>query len=279
MNVKVGILQSFVTMDKEKNIKEVVRSIDRMASNGAQIIVLPEMFYCPYNNAYFRQLAEYEDGDCVHQLSAAALRNHVYLVAGSIPELDPTDHEKVYNTCFIFDDEGAQIARHRKMHLFDIDVRGGQRFRESDTFTPGDTFTVFDTPWGRMGAVICFDYRFPELARLTAQSGAKVIFIPAAFNMTTGPAHWEIMHRVRSLDNQIYSIAAAPARDEQGVYVSYANSMAVSPWGDILWRAGTNATEGIVDLDLDAVDDIRGQLPLVSQRRTDLYEIVWKPDC
>lgn len=273
MKINIGIIQSAVTMDKARNMESILELIHELAQQGAQIIALPEMFYCPYSNDYFRALAEPAQGSCWQMLAKAAVDNKVYLVGGSFPELD---QNKVYNTCFVFDDSGKQIARHRKVHLFDIDIKGGQYFKESAVFSAGNDYTVFDTPWGKMGVVICFDYRFPELARLTTLAGAQVIFVPAAFNMTTGPVHWEITHKVRSLDNQIYTVAAAPARDEKGVYVSYANSMVVSPWGDVLWRAGSKPETKVIEIDLDYVQNIRNQLPLIQQMRTDLYAVTWK---
>ena len=108
-----------------------------------------------------------------------------------------TPEGKIRNTAYVFDRQGNQIAKHSKVHLFDIDVKGGQSFKESDTLTPGDHSTVFETEFGIMGLCICFDFRFPELARRMALDGAKAIFVPAAFNMTTGPAHWEVMFRSR----------------------------------------------------------------------------------
>lgn len=135
----------------------------------------------------------------------------------------------------------------------------------------GEDVTVFDTPFCKVGLCICYDYRFPELARLMALKGAQIIIVPAAFNMTTGPAHWEIMFRSRSLDNQIYSVGVAPARDENGGYVSYANSIAVSPWGDVIKRFGEKEQLEITELDLDRVYEIREQLPLLKHRREDVY--------
>lgn len=148
------------------------------------------------------------------------------------------DGEKIYNTSFVFDRSGNQIVRHRKMHLFDIRVDGGQSFCESDTFSAGEDITVFDTEFGKMGLIICFDIRFPELTRLEAFKGAQAVFVPAAFNMTTGPAHWELSFRARALDNQVFMVGCAPARDENAFYVSYANSIVTGPWGDVLARAG-----------------------------------------
>ena len=112
------------------------------------------------------------------------------------------------------------IVRHlnKKMHLFDIDIKGGQYFKESDTLTAGDQVTVFDTEFGKIGLCICFDFRFPELARQMVDKGAKVILVPAAFNMTTGPAHWELLFRQRAVDNQIFTLGTAPARNEREEY-------------------------------------------------------------
>ena len=154
------------------------------------------MFNCPYQTDLFPAYAEPEGGTCWQALSQMAKDEQIYLAAGSIPEAD--EKGKVYNTAYVFDREGRQIAKHRKMHLFDINVTGGQYFKESDTLTAGDQVTVFDTEFGKIGLCICFDIRFPELSRLMAQEGARIILIPGAFNMTTGPAHWELSFRAES---------------------------------------------------------------------------------
>ena len=187
-----------------------------------------------------------------------------------MPELDGND---VYNTSFVFDRNGRELARHRKVHLFDIDVKGGQRFFESETLKAGNEITVFDTEFGKMGLLICFDIRFPEICRLMALKGAKVLFAPASFNMTTGPMHWEILFRLRAVDNQFFTVGASPARDENGVYVSYGNSIAVNPWGKVIYRAQAGEAMGIVDLDLNDVADVMEQLPLIRAMRNDVYKI------
>lgn len=268
--MKIGIIQSLVSADREANLSNAGACVRRAAAGGADVVVLGEMFSCPYENSAFAANAEPGDGPAVTRLSRAAAENRVYLVGGSIPLLEDG---KLYNASFVFDRTGRIIAVHRKVHLFDIDVDGGQYFRESDTFTPGNSVTLFDTEFGRMGLCICFDFRFPELARLMALEGARCIFVPAAFNMTTGPAHWELMFRQRAVDNQLFTIGAAPARSCEG-YVSYANSMVVSPWGDILYRADEKPTVAVVELDLSQIESVRRQLPLLSARRTDLYAIV-----
>ena len=150
---------------------------------------------------------------------------------------------------------------------------GGQHFRESDTLTPGDAITLFDTKFGRFGLCICFDLRFQELSALMAQQGALAIFAPAAFNMTTGPAHWENTFRQRAVDNQLFMIGVSQARDESFEYVSYGNSLAVDPWGTVLCRCDGEACTLLVELDLGRVADVRRQLPILSARRSDLYRL------
>ncbi|MBQ6361308.1 MAG: carbon-nitrogen hydrolase family protein [Lachnospiraceae bacterium] len=270
--VRIALIQMKVCRDTAVNLRTAETMI-RQAAERADIVVLPEMFCCLYTNKAFVAAKEPKGGRIWSVLQKAAAENHVYLIGGSMPE---EEDGRIYNTCFVFDREGKQIARHRKVHLFDIDIEGGQHFRESDTFTPGHSYTVFDTEFGKMGVEICFDIRFQELARITALAGAKMIFIPAAFNMTTGPAHWELHFRGRAVDNQVFVCGCAPARDENGPYISYGNSIAVSPWGDVTGRL--DEKEGILyqEPDLDLVNSIRAQLPIMKNRRTDLYEVEWK---
>jgi predicted amidohydrolase len=157
------------------------------------------------------------------------------------------------------------------MHLFDISVEGGQHFKESETLTAGNTATVFDTEFGKMGLAICYDFRFPELSRLMVEDGAKVLITPAAFNMTTGPAHWDVLFRSRAVDNQAYTIGVAPARDVDSCYASYGNSIVVSPWGNVLMHMDEKEGMSVVELDIDYVDKVRSELPLLAHRRKDIY--------
>lgn len=193
--IKTAILQTHVYTDKFRNITQAAELLASPELQGIDLAVLPEMFCCPYENKYFPEYAEIEGGDTWEKCSRLAAEHGIYLVAGSMPERDEAGN--IYNTSYVFDRNGHQIGKHRKMHLFDIDVKGGQYFKESDTLTPGDQVTVFDTEFGKMGLCICYDFRFPELARLMVDEGAQVIIAPAAFNMTTGPLHWELMFRQR----------------------------------------------------------------------------------
>ena len=265
---KLALCQLKGSYDKEESRQTVRRYVTEAASNGADVIALPEMWDCPYSNDYFREYAETADGETVKFMSDLAAELGVYLIGGSISEIDD---DKVYNTAFCFDREGRMIGRHRKTHLFDIDVEGGIRFMESDTLTAGDSATVIDTEFGKIGVAICYDVRFPELFRRMTLDGARMVILPAAFNMTTGPAHWDITMRARALDNQIFFAANSPARDEEGIYVAYGNSCIVSPWGDFIAHADEKECIIYADIDFDYEDSIRNQLPLLKHRRPELY--------
>ncbi|MBR5479277.1 MAG: carbon-nitrogen hydrolase family protein [Clostridia bacterium] len=250
--------------DALSKIREYIEKV-----SSADIVILPEIFNAPYSNEGFRQYAEPAGGKTYNFLSAVAKEFGVYLVGGSIPE---RDGEKIYNTAFVFSPEGKEVARHRKAHLFDIDVIGGQKFRESDTLTPGDEVTVFDTPFGKVGLCICFDIRFAEFSLAMAKKGADIIIVPAAFNMTTGPLHWELLFRARAVDNQVFTVGVAPARDESADYISYGNSIVVSPMGQIIERFDEKAQAKIVEIELSQVESVRTQIPTLSARREALYK-------
>lgn len=266
----IGLIQMKVIDSKEANLSKMEQMIKDAAKMGAEIVVLPEMFNCPYDISLFRSYAETEGGYSFIRLSETAKRNNIYLVGGSIPEID---NNQIYNTCYIFDNKGNKIGKHRKMHLFDINVEGGQYFKESDVLTGGNNVTVFDTPYGKMGVEICFDIRFPELSRLMVLKGARVIFTPGAFNMTTGPAHWELLNRARALDNQVYTVGAAPASNYEASYISYGNSLISDPWGNIIKRLGQEEDILIQEIDFNKIDKIRSELPVLCSLRKDVYKI------
>lgn len=266
----IAQIQMQVTRSKEENIRRACRLIRQAAGQGAELAVLPEMFCCPYENSAFRPYGEALGGPAQQAISALARELGLWIIAGSVPELEDG---RVYNTSFVYDSTGRQAARHRKMHLFDIDVEGGQSFRESDTLSSGRDITVFDTPWGKMGLCICFDLRFEELARIMALQGTKAIFVPAAFNMTTGPAHWELLFRQRAVDNQLFTIGTSPARAEGESYVTWGHSIVCDPWGRVLHQCGAGEEVAVTTLQLDRIQAVRRQLPILSARREDVYSI------
>ncbi len=269
--IKLALCQMNVIDNKEENIKTASLMINESASKNADFIVLPEMFNCPYSNDKFIEYGEEEkDSYTLNKISALAKRNNVYILAGSIPE---KENDKLYNTSYLFDKTGNIIAKHRKMHLFDIDVKGKITFKESDVLTAGDSFTLAETEFGKIGIGICYDVRFPELARVMVENGALMLFYPGAFNMTTGPAHWELLFRSRALDNQVFCVGVAPALNMDASYHSFGHSIIANPWGEIIAEAGEKEDLIFCEIDLDEIKKVREELPLLKNKREDLYEV------
>ena len=269
--LKLYQAQMRVPDDPEEALDIVAAAAEHAASLGADIAALPEMFCCPYETACFPQYAEPEGGRVWSRCAELAAKHGIWLSAGSMPERGQDG--KVYNTAYVFDRTGRQAAKHRKMHLFDIDVRGGQRFMESETLSPGSAVTVFDTEFGPVGLCVCYDFRFPELGRLMAVHGARLVLVPAAFNPTTGPAHWELMFRSQAMYNQFFAAGTAPALDRTAGYRSWGHTVVTDPWGGVV--AQLDDAEGFMftELDLTRTDAVREQLPLLRHRRTDVYTL------
>lgn len=256
---------------KQQNISKASSMIREASARGSRLVVLPEMFNCPYDSNLFSRFAEnYPDGETIRMLSKVSREEGIYLIGGSIPE---REEGLVYNTSFIFGPQGEFLAKHQKIHLFDVELTGGLSFQESKTLGYGKKITVVETEICTFGTAICYDIRFPELSRLMAMMGAEIIVLPAAFNMTTGPAHWEMLLRARAVDNQVFVVGAAPARDKNASYVSYGNSAVVDPWGKIVAQADEKEMIIYWDINLQLITKIRQELPLLKHRREDLYQL------
>jgi omega-amidase len=290
--LRVALCQFHVTDDKSANIQTCAEYLDRAAAQGAQLVVLPEI----WNSQYVPDCAEPNDesttlstttttpvtvskSPSVDLIRTKAMQHGLWIVGGSIPERDEAGN--LFNTCVVYSPTGTLVAKHRKVHLFDIDVPGGITFFESDTLSPGSTVSSFATPWCHVGVGICYDIRFPEYAMLLAKT-CKILIYPGAFNMVTGPAHWELLQRGRAVDNQCFVLTASPARSppppptatsDYPHYTAWGHSTAVAPWGDVI--ATTDETAGIVlaDLELDKVDTMRRNIPVRDQKRSDLYNL------
>jgi len=278
--LRLALCQMNVTSDKETNIATAQTAVERAASAGAHMVVLPEMWNTPYAPANFRPYSEDVSGPVgssksLEAMKVAARENSVTLVAGSLPERDPLS-DKLYNTCCVIGPDGNILGVHRKAHLFDIDIPGKITFRESSTLSAGDRATVIDVPLAsggsvRVGIGICYDMRFAELAQhMSLRQGAQLLLYPGAFNCVTGPAHWALLQRARALDNQLFVASCSPARSDEG-YQAYGHSMCVGPWGDVLGELDEHEGLLVVDLALSIVEDVRKQIPLTDQRRVDLY--------
>ena len=271
--LKLALCQMNVIDNKLENLKNASSMISD-ASKKVDFVVLPEMFNCPYSNDKFIEYSEDEnDSYTLNKISNLARENNIYILAGSIPE---KKEDKLFNTSYLFDKHGEIIAKHRKMHLFDIDVKDKITFKESDVLTAGNDFTLADTEFGKIGIGICYDIRFPELARIMVENGALILFYPGAFNMTTGPAHWQLLFRSRALDNQVYCVGVAPALNEDASYHSYGHSIITNPWGEVLAEADQKEEIIFCEIDLDEIKKVREEIPVLKNKRKDLYEVIPK---
>lgn len=271
--LRMAVVQMEVGEGKQQNLDRAARAVQQGAAQGAGLVVLPEIFNSPYIARRFTEYAEFHPGPSTRFLSKLARDNQVILVGGSIPEKDDRGH--IYNSSFVFNSQGDMIGRHRKVHLFDIDIPGKMTFKESSTLHPGSDLCLIREGDLCFAVIICYDVRFPELARLAALQGAQLLVIPAAFNRTTGPMHWDLLMRSRAIDNQVFVVAASPSYNPQSSYHAWGHSMVVDPWGRVLAQAGDDEELLMADLDWELISEVRSQIPVFQQRRTDLYELKW----
>ncbi|EPE29359.1 Carbon-nitrogen hydrolase [Glarea lozoyensis ATCC 20868] len=282
--VKLGLIQLASGADKSKNLTHARSKVLEASKAGARIIVLPECFNSPYGCDYFPSYAETllpsppsaEQSPSFHALSSIAKETGTYLIGGSIPEIEP-ETKKYYNTNLTFNPQGELIATHRKVHLFDIDIPGKIKFKESDILSPGNKVTVVDLPeYGKVAIAICYDIRFPELAMIGARHGAFALIYPGAFNTTTGPLHWRLQGQARAMDNQVYVALCSPARDTTATYHAYGHSLVVDPMAKVLVEAGESEEIVYADLEGGEIDSARKGIPIYDQRRWDVYPDVSK---
>lgn len=270
-SLRAALVQLKVGKDRAANLRNASENIARAASGGARLVALPECFNSPYGTSFFDEYAETIPGGPTSDLLAkAAKENGIYLVGGTFPE---RDGDKLYNTCTVWSPEGVMLAKYRKMHLFDIDIPGGITFKESDILSPGNDLATFEIDSVKVGLGICYDIRFEELAKLYRLQGCELLIYPGAFNMTTGPIHWELLQRGRAVDNQLYVFAVSPARGDKG-YIAWGHSQVTDPWGKVVARAEYEQEILYCDLDFAECDKVRSQIPIGWQRRTDIYDTV-----
>lgn len=263
----VAAVQMSSVQNKQVNLGVAKLLVEQAAVDGAKLVVLPEYFNYLGHTEDVVAVAEPIPGPTSDMVSDLAAQHGIWLVAGSICEQSTTPGMG-YNTSLVFDHNGNEVARYRKMHLFDIDLPDGVTFRESDWVLPGDELVVLDTPFGCLGLATCYDLRFPELFRALVDRGMELLAFPSAFIETTGKAHWEILLRARAIENQIHIIAANQAVRQETILETYGHSMILSPWGEVLGSA-TDESEAVVtaEIDLLRLADIRQRLPALKGRR------------
>jgi deaminated glutathione amidase len=269
--MRVAAVQLQTTTDTEQNLASADRLVRSAASDGAEFVVLPERLDIRGAAGDYLAGAEPLDGRPVAWAREIALELGIDLVAGSVAERRD-GHERVSNTSVHVGPDGDIRAVYRKIHMFDVEV-GGVEYRESESSEPAGEIVLSETANGvPLGLTICYDVRFPELYRILALRGARIVTVPANFTRVTGEAHWEILLRARAIENQVFVIAPGQGRLDGPEGDSYGNSMIVDPWGEVLARAPEDGEHVIAaDLDLARQDEIREKLPSLANRVESAY--------
>lgn len=280
--VSLALLQMVVGPEKSANLSRagemIARAVENLRADAAfaagtlaPVVVLPEFFNAPYDMKRLSEYAEETGGPTCRFLEEQARTHGIILAGGTIPEIDNLG--LCYNTCFTYGPDGSLLGRHRKVHLFDIDMPGKICFRESDHISAGHEMTVIRHSGFCFGVMVCFDIRFPEWSRLAVQEGAELLIVPAAFNTTTGPLHWELVLRSRAVDNQVFLAACSPARSSGEGYQAWGHSLVCDPMGQVLIQADEGEQIICCQLELDQLKATRESLPILKGLRQDLYEI------
>jgi predicted amidohydrolase len=266
MKFIAAAIQMLASEDKEANLRHAESAVREAAARGARIAALPEVFNWRGDKADEKKNAEPPGGPTAERMARLARELKIYLLAGSFLEEIP-EARKCYNTSLLFGPDGRQLARYRKIHLFDVAIARGVTALESETREYGAEVVTADTEFGIAGLSVCYDLRFPELYRALVDKGAKLIFIPAAFTAFTGEAHWEPLLRARAIENQVYVIAPDQIGHNPKSFSTYGNSMIVDPWGRILARAPDKPSVITAEIDLDYLATVREELPALKHRR------------
>jgi nitrilase len=251
------------------NLLEAERLIEEAVSQQARLVVLPENFALMGKTEQDKVMHREADGNGAIQtfLAEQSTRHGIWLVGGTIPMV-ASQENKVRATCLVFNDQGEQVARYDKIHLFDVElVDSDEQYTESETIEPGDQIVVVDSPFGRMGVAVCYDLRFPELFRQQLQAGMEILVLPSAFTAITGRAHWEVLVRARAIENLCYVIAP----DQGGYHLNgretYGHSMIVDPWGTVLNSLARGPGVVCADVELGRLNNARRNFPSIEHRR------------
>ncbi|MDX8400629.1 MAG: carbon-nitrogen hydrolase family protein [Gallionellaceae bacterium] len=261
---KVAAVQMASGPNVAANLEEAGRLIEKAAQQGAKLIVLPEFFAIMGMKEGDKVAVREQQGSGQIQsfLSEAARKNKIWLVGGSIPMLADSPH-KVRNTCLVYNEQGEQVARYDKIHLFNLEL-GNETYQEADTIEAGNSVVVVDTPFGRIGLAICYDLRFPELFR--AMENVDIIVLPAAFTATTGKVHWAALVRARAIENLSYVIAAAQGGYHVNGRETHGHSMIVDPWGRVLDELSRGSDVVLAEVNPSYQASLRSSLPALTHR-------------
>jgi deaminated glutathione amidase len=268
--MRVAAVQLNSTNDKDRNLETARRLVREAAAAGAELVALPEKWNLLAPPAELEAGAEELDGGVSTEAARGWAREHgIHVLAGSIGERVAAA-DRLFNTSALIDPSGGLIAVYRKIHMFDVEV-GGVTYRESEAEQPGDEIVTAAAGAVEVGLTVCYDLRFPELYRILAVRGARLITVPSAFTLATGRDHWEVLLRARAIENQAFVLAPNQVGEAPPHYVSYGRSMIVDPWGVVLSQAADRENVIVADLDLERQAAIRESLPSLANRRPEAY--------
>lgn len=265
---RIALFQACSGIDPAANGRALEKAIAEAAAGGAEMLFTPEMSgLLDRDTERARTNLELEDDDPVLAACREAAKKHrVWVHLGSLAIM--TESGKIANRGFVIDREGVVRGRYDKIHLFDVDLPTGESWRESNTYSPGESTTLVNgTPVGKLGLTICYDLRFPALFERLAESDADVIAVPAAFTVPTGKAHWHILLRARAIEAGLFIVAAAQFGTHQDGRSTYGHSVVIDPWGEVLVDMAEGNGVGFADIDLKRISDVRTRIPALRHRR------------
>ncbi len=265
---RAALVQLQSTRSVERNIAAAEALIREAAAGGAHFVQTPENTNIMEHdgNRLFSLLTEEDRDPTLARLRAVAAELGIWLHIGSLAVKVAPD--KAANRAFVIAPDGAIAARYDKIHLFDVDLVGGESYRESNRIRPGREAVTVDLPWGRLGLAICYDIRFPHLFRALAQDGgATMLSVPAAFTKQTGEAHWQVLLRARAIENGAWLLAAAQGGMHENGRATHGHSLIIDPWGRVVAEAGIEPCVIAADIDMTMVDDVRGRIPALKHDR------------
>jgi predicted amidohydrolase len=268
----VGLVQMRSGQDPARNLDAAVKLIEEAKTSGADYVQTPEMTNVVANkrDVMLAATTDEEKDPSLAAFRALARKLGIHLHIGSLAiKISP---ERAANRSFLIDPQGEIVARYDKIHMFDVDLAGGESYRESRSYRPGEQAVVAELPWGRLGLTICYDVRFPTLHRALAETGASFIASPAAFTKQTGEAHWHVLLRARAIENTAFVFAAAQGGRHEDGRDTFGHSLVIDPWGRILAEGGTEPGVVMAKIDPAEVAAVRARIPSLQHGRR--FELV-----
>ena len=271
--MKIALLQLSVSDDPAENLPHTRAMLEGAAGAGAGFVLTPEVTNClSSDRAHQRAVLRHEEEDpTLAALREDAARLKLWLLIGSLALKTDDEDGRFANRSFLIGPDGGIVARYDKINMFDVDVSETEKYRESAGYRPGSRAVIAPTPFGTLGLSICYDVRFPQLYRRLSQAGAQILTVPAAFNDTTGKAHWQSLLRARAIENGAYVLAPAQtgthAAHEGRARRTWGHSMVVAPWGEVVADGGTDPGITYAEIDLAAVERARRRIPSLMHDR------------